>query len=89
MRTFRVELEGTVTIELHESVIDAVDEEWEEVFFKTHGAEDVAGHIAWNMVINRLPLSRIDGWANQPDYKAKITDERWTSPLVVVETTMP
>jgi len=77
------------TIKLDQSVFDAVDEDWQGTFGEVHGDNEIVEHIAWNMIANRLPLSKIDGWADKPDYYARLRDEAWSTPMVVVETTMP
>ena len=61
-------------IELDQAVIDAVDDSWREMLYPLHTPEQIARHIAYNMVINRLKLSDLDGWADQPSSNAKILE---------------
>jgi hypothetical protein len=61
-------------IELDQAVIDAVDDNWREMFYDIHTPEEIAAHIAYNMVINNLKLSQLDGWADQPNSNAKILE---------------
>lgn len=61
-------------IELDQSVIDAVDDNWREMLYPLYTPEHIAVHIAYNMVINRLNLSQLDGWADQPNSNARILE---------------
>ena len=54
-------------IELDDVVIDAVDDEWRETFYDLYTPEQIAGHIAYNLFINKISLSLMDGWASLPD----------------------
>lgn len=71
-RKFEVTIEITVLVELEDAVIEAVDDEWRSVFYSLHTPEAIAGHIAYNLAVNRWPLSSLDGWADQPDKNAKL-----------------
>lgn len=78
-RIFMVKIEIEVELELDQSVIDAVDDEWRGIFYsdlKTE--EDIAGHIATNLV-RGFSLSHLDGWADQSDSNAIIVDEEWST----------
>lgn len=75
MRKFEIEVTGNVTIELDEKVIDAVDDSWRSGIYNLKTPEEIAAHIAYNFVVNGATLSRLDGWADQPDDLARITDE--------------
>lgn len=75
MRKFEVEIIGSVTIELDEKVIDAVDDNWRSSIYNLKTPEEIAAHIAYNFVVNGATLSRLDGWADQTDDLARITDE--------------
>ena len=74
MRSFLVEFSGEVYIDLDEKVIDVVDDKWREKLYDLHTPEDIAKHIAYNMVFNKWPLSSLDGWADQPNENAQITE---------------
>jgi hypothetical protein len=73
-RRFEVDFnEYTAVIELDSAVIDAVTDEWRTVFYPSlKTAEDIAEHVAYNMIVNDAKLSQLDGWADQPDSNAKI-----------------
>ena len=71
-RRFEIEIKKTVEIELDDAVINAVDDEWRKQLYDLKTPEDIAAHIAYNMVINNAPLSMIEGWADQPDENAEI-----------------
>ena len=62
-------------IELDDEVIDRVDDEWRKHLYNLHGAAEIAEHIAYNIVMNNNGLSRLDGWADMEDSKAKVTSE--------------
>lgn len=66
-------IETDVEIELADEVINVVDDEWRKQLYDLHGAEEIAVHIGYNMVINNAKLSELDGWADQLDKNAKIT----------------
>lgn len=74
-RMFVVDFEGSVTIELDERVIAAVHDEWRAQMYSLYTPEEIAEHIAYNMVKNGLRLESIDGWADQPNDRARIVDE--------------
>lgn len=73
-RRFNVTLTGYAYIELDDDVIDVVDEEWRGCFYNLHSAEQIAQHIAYNLIVNEVPLSILDGWADQPDSNARILE---------------
>lgn len=69
-------------IELDDAVIDAVDDEWRKAFYCLVTPEAIARHIGYNLIINRQPLSNLDGWANMPDSFARVVEQpdlaQWT-----------
>lgn len=73
-RKFEVEMRVLAVVELDDAVIEAVDDEWRSMFYKLHTPEDIAEHIAYNLIINKWPLSSLDGWANLPDDFAKLVE---------------
>ena len=75
MRTFKIEFEGSLTLELASAVIEAVDDEWRSRFYTLHTPAEIAEHIAHNLFFNRWELSSLDGWTDQPDENAMIIDE--------------
>ena len=74
-RKFEVAFAFDVIIELDDKVIDVVDDEWRSQLYDLHTPEDIAEHIAFNLVINKWRLSSLDGWADQPDENAKMVDD--------------
>ncbi len=66
-----IHFEGS--IELDNEVISAVTDEWREHFYPSLTTpQRVAEHIAYNMIVNDLKLSGIDGFANLPDEMATL-----------------
>ena len=61
----------TGIIGIDQSVIDVVDDEWRTYFYQLYTPEEIAAHIAWNMVINNMRLSEIEGWL-MPDELAQM-----------------
>lgn len=63
-------------IELDQKVIDAVDEEWLKMFYKSLTTpEKIAAHIAFNMCVNDyIRLTQLDGWADLDDSYAKMIE---------------
>jgi hypothetical protein len=76
-KRFEVHFECDAVIELDDAVIDAVDDGWRSDLYKFYTAEEIADHIARNMIIDGTPLSHLEGWADQPDDNAKIISEDW------------
>jgi len=60
-------------IEIENEVIKSVDEEWRNKFYPCKNPQEVAEHIAYNMIVNDLLLSQLDGFANFPDNFAKLS----------------
>lgn len=74
-RRFRVILHcDDIVIELDERVIDVVDDEWRNHLYQLTTPEEIAAHVAYNLVVNKWRLSTLDGWADQPDSNARIVD---------------
>src|SRR4030042_1596681 len=78
-RKFEVEFSqgddvDTGTIELDERVIEVVDDAWRADLYDLYTPEDIAAHIAYNMVVNGLKLSEMDGWADMPDEYARMIE---------------
>ncbi len=74
-RKFEVTFTGTAIIEIDDVVIDAVDDEWRKTFYPLNSDDKIAGHIAYNLVINDSYIDRLDGWADQSRDDAKILEE--------------
>jgi len=73
---------GDVIIELDEKVISVVDDEWRASLYDLHTPEEIAAHIAFNLVEGSC-LSRLDGWADQPDENARIIENNINDDLEV------
>jgi len=73
---FEVTFTVTAKIELDDDVITAVDSEWRSQFYNLDSINDIAEHIAYNL-LRGASLSRLDGWADQPDTNARLLDEDW------------
>lgn len=74
MRTFKVTFCGEATIELNNQVIDVVDDDWRACLYPLDTPEDIARHIAYNLIFRHARLSGLDGWADQPDTNAVLID---------------
>ena len=60
-------------IEIDDDVIEAIDDEWREMFYgDLTTPQDIAEHIAFNIIVNESTLSRLDGFANFENEKAQI-----------------
>lgn len=59
-------------IELDDAVIANVDDSWKRTFYNFTSEHEIVDHIAFNMVVNELKLSQIDGFANLSDDLARI-----------------
>jgi hypothetical protein len=79
-RTYIVEFKifglvvNEAVIEIHQDVFDTVNDDWRSVFYDLHTNEEIACHIAYNMIVNRLLLDRMDGWAHLPASHAHIKE---------------
>ena len=74
-RKFIVSWTTECEITLDEEVIDVVDDGWREMLYDLNTPEEIAEHIAFNIVVNNAGLSRLDGWANLKDNMARVTSE--------------
>jgi len=54
-------------IEINDAVIKSVDENWRAFFYNLTTAQEIAEHIAYNIIVNGATLSRLDGFADLPD----------------------
>lgn len=71
-RMFCVEM--TVDIAIDEKLIaDVLDPKWRAQFYDLHTPEQVAEHLAFNLVQGRL-LQHLDGFADQPEDAAVVGD---------------
>lgn len=75
-RIFRIVFVCEVEIEIDETAINQVDDEWRESLYNLVTPEDIAEHLAYNLVFNNAKdISYLDGWANLPKGLAKITEQ--------------
>lgn len=59
-------------LEADQQVFDVVDNEWRKVLYPLFTNEEIAEHVAYNLIVNHIGLSRMDGWVDQPDSNLKI-----------------
>ena len=52
--------------------IKALDDSWRKTFYDFDTPQQIAEHIAFNMIVNDLQLSQIDGFANLSDNLVKL-----------------
>lgn len=62
-------------IEINDDVINSIDDEWREMFYDLTTPQEIAEHIAFNIIVNNAGLSRLDGFANFPDEFENICKE--------------
>ena len=54
-------------IEIDDAVINNVDDSWRKMFYDFTTPQQIAEHIAFNMIVNDATLSQLDGFANLSD----------------------
>lgn len=70
-RTFLVEFEAYVTID--DSVIGrGLSAEYAAAMYEHRDADEVAEHLAYNLAINNIRLSQIDGFSDMDDQLADL-----------------
>ena len=73
IHSFVVDLRIELTVSLEDDVVNVIDDpDWHEAFYDLNTPKEIAGHIAYNYVVNRRNLSQLDGWADQPDSNARV-----------------
>ena len=78
-RIFDVDVEceevfmGCITLEVDQRVIEQVTDGWRRDFYDLRTPEDIVEHIAYNMVVNDLNISQLDGFADLDDSMVQIT----------------
>ena len=75
-RKFEITVICTAVVELDDSVIDVVDDEWRAALYDLNTPEEIAEHVGINLIRGRR-LCYMDGWADQPDENAKLTYSDW------------
>lgn len=74
MRKFIVRIEGEIEIEVADELLKSCNtDEWREQMMAFTRDEEFVEHIAYNMVMNGLKLESIDGYADQPPERVKVT----------------
>lgn len=63
---------GLGIVDIHEDAISRVDNEWRSMLYELHTPEEIAEHIAHNLINNNIGLSQMDGWADMPDNYARV-----------------
>lgn len=74
---FGVKLMVDAIIELDDAVIAAVDSDWRDQFYNLVTPQQIAKHVAYNLIANNANLSQLDGWADQPNDYAKLITQDW------------
>ena len=59
-------------IEIDDVVIKSVDEEWRSMFYNLTSPQEIAEHIAYNIIVNNATLTRLDGFADLNDDYVRI-----------------
>lgn len=86
-RIFEIELRGTARIELDDAVIDRVDDDFRSSLYNLHGAQEIAEHVGYNLIVNGGRLSIMDGWADMDNDNARVLGVvDWTTEASEVST---
>lgn len=59
-------------VELDQELFDVVDDDWRSQLYDYHTDEEIANHIAYNLIINRIRLKQMDGWADKDNSLAVV-----------------
>ena len=59
-------------VEIDQELIDVVDDDWRSVLYDLHTPEEIAEHIGYNLIINNIHLSQMDGWADKDNDLARV-----------------
>lgn len=85
-KQFNLRLECNAVVEIDNDVIKAVDGDWRSVLYNLHTPEEIAEHIGYNLIVNGLRLSSMDGWADQDDSKAQLRGPvEWITDATAIE----
>lgn len=64
----------SVEIEVDDKLFKSVlTDEWRKVMYPFHTREEVAGHLAYNLMRD-VPLTSMDGFANQKPERARLIE---------------
>ena len=85
IRKFKVRIETEVEINVDESVINQVNDDWREMFYYDIDTPcKVVEHLAYNIILFDRKLSDLDGFANLPNtavmiygMNKEINDPNW------------
>jgi hypothetical protein len=82
-RRFELHLECVADIELDDAVINAVDADWRSSLYDLHTPEEIARHVGYNLIVNGLHLSSMDGWADQDNSLVRVLGPtNWTTEAI-------
>jgi hypothetical protein len=72
-RRFFVTVTTSATIEIDDAVFkEVLNHEWQRTFYNLKTREEVAAHVGYNLMINRIGLSIMDGFGLLADDLASI-----------------
>ena len=75
-------LVDSAVIEIDQELIDVVDDDWRNHLYNLHTPEEIAEHIGYNLIVNNINLSQMDGWADKDNSLARVISwpdlERYT-----------
>lgn len=74
MKRFDVTFTGHATIDIAEEVLALASDANFCSYTGLQSREDIVQHIAFNLVINELTLSQVDGFADRKDDEAKVVE---------------
>lgn len=74
---FRIKVIGEAILEIDESVIKTVDQDWRDNWYPYDTPEEIAEHIGYNMLVNNFTLSQIDGFADLFDSSVTLSNIDW------------
>lgn len=72
---FYVNFECEIALDIDERVMEVITDDWRSHFYNINTWEDLAAFIGYNMFINKLKLSQIDGLCDLDDGLATIMEE--------------
>ena len=67
-------LSVTAVIEIDSAVFDTVDDDWKDQLYNLRNDEEIAKHVAYNMIANNASLTRMEGFALLDDNNAKFIE---------------
>lgn len=74
-KKFNVEVTITATITIDERALARTREkDWRDQFHRLVDDADAAAHIGYNVLVNQITLTQIDGWADSDDAFVTVND---------------